>query len=134
MLYCITLRPLFFRASTPRARITTLLHELFHISKRFDGTLDEKRRHAELGRDFGVELRPLVRRYLRQCPPELLACFAYDGEVWVQQWLERPSAAYIRNSKMRRLYSEAQLFFGLVRMITHRTRPAQQARTQIKLH
>src|SRR2546428_10767282 len=33
MLYCITLRPLFFRASTPRSRIATLLHELFHISK-----------------------------------------------------------------------------------------------------
>src|SRR6267378_3643613 len=49
MLYCITLRPLFFRGSTPRARVGTLLHELFHISRKFDGTLDRARRHSRLG-------------------------------------------------------------------------------------
>ena len=40
MLYCITLRPLFFRASTPRERVGTLLHELLHIAQAFDG-IDE---------------------------------------------------------------------------------------------
>lgn len=134
MLYCITLRPLFFRSSTPKDRITTLLHELFHISTRFDGTLDESRRHATLGRRFGRELRPLVRRYLRQCPPELLASFAYDGEVRVQHWLERPSATYARNPNTRRVYTEAHLFYGPVKMITQRTRPARQAKAKIKLH
>ena len=38
-LYCITLRPKFFRSSTPEERVATLLHELLHISPRFDGTL-----------------------------------------------------------------------------------------------
>src|SRR4051812_38757026 len=52
MLYCITLRPLFFRASTPKARVVTLLHELFHISPEFDGTLARTRRHSEAGREF----------------------------------------------------------------------------------
>lgn len=134
MLYCITLRPLFFRSSTPRGRITTLMHELFHISPRFDGTLDERRRHASMGRNFGVELRPLVRRYLRLCPPELLAAFAFDGEVRVQQWLERPGATQGRTPKPRRVFTEAQLFSGPVKMITQRTRPARQARAKIKLH
>jgi len=134
MLYCITLRPLFFRSSTPKGRITTLMHELFHISPRFDGTLDERRRHAALGRNFGLELRPLVRRYLRHCPPELLSAFAFDGEVRVQQWLERPGAKNARKPNARRVFTEAQLFSGPIRMITERTRPARQARAKIKLH
>src|SRR5438067_1595835 len=59
ILYCITLRPLFFRASTPRARVATLLHELFHISRKFDGTLDRARRHSRLGDRFEARFKPL---------------------------------------------------------------------------
>jgi len=133
MLYCITLRPLFFRSSTAQARIGTLLHELFHISPRFDGTLDEERRHEIVGRGFGAKLRPLIRRYLRLCPPELVAAFAHDGKVRVYQWLERPSASLGRGKPgARRLYTEAQLFLGPVRMITRSTRP-QRAKLLIPL-
>jgi hypothetical protein len=97
MLYCITLRPLFFRLSTPQARIETLLHELFHVSRRFDGTLHPGRRHAALGKDFARRLRPLVRRYLAQCPPALQAPFAYHGEVRVPP-LHRGSALLRRGA------------------------------------
>ena len=135
MLYCITLRPLFFRASTPEARITTILHELFHISRRFDGTLSTTRRHATLGDDFARRLRPLVRRYLRRCPPELFAPFAYDGEVRMLQWLERPGPALPPDhARVRRLYTEEQLFTGAVRMVTRRTRPARGPRGKVRLH
>jgi hypothetical protein len=121
MLYCITLRPLFFRSSTPQARIATLLHELFHISRKFDGTLSAARRHARLGKDFARQLRPLVRRYLKTCPPELWTPFAYNGEVKVQQWLERPGASYKSDDRAaRKLYTEEQLFNGVVRMVTPR--------------
>ncbi len=134
MLYCITLRPLFFRSSTAQERIGTLLHELFHISPRFDGTLDEQRRHEAVGREFGAKLRPLVRRYLRLCPPELWAAFAYHGEVRVQQWLERPSATLVRGKRgMRRIYTEAQLFLGPVRMITRSIRPLRAAKASMRL-
>lgn len=119
MLYSITLRPLFFRDSTPADRVGTILHELFHIAPEFDGTLDRKRRHARMGPNFGRVLRPLVRRYLKQCPKEILEALSYDGEVLVQQWLERPTAAFLPDlSKMRRVYTEEQLFLGPVRMIT----------------
>jgi predicted metallopeptidase len=119
MLYCITLRPLFFRKSTARDRIQTLLHELFHVAPAFDGTLDEDHRHARLGADFYRTLRPLVRRYLKRCPKELLAPFSYDGEVRVSQWLERPGAYYMSGrGKVRRLYTEDQLFLATVRMVT----------------
>lgn len=119
MLYTITLRPLFFRDSTPADRVETILHELFHISKAFDGTLDRQRRHARMGREFGRTLRPLVRRYLKQCPKEILDALSFDGEVLVLQWLERPTASYLPElSNTRRIYTEDQLFLGPVRMIT----------------
>jgi hypothetical protein len=127
MLYCITLRPLFFRASTPEARVETLLHELFHVSARFDGTLDPTRRHACIGAAFRNTFRPLVRRYLRRCPPEVLAPFAYRGPVRVLQWLERPPAFHVpRPGKNRRRYTEEQLFVTTLELVTKRrkSRPA----------
>jgi hypothetical protein len=128
MLYSITLRPLFFRSSTPQGRIGTLLHELYHISSRFDGTLDDERRHSTL-KGFDRKLRPLLRRYLKRVPPELYASFAHDGEVRMLHWLERPGAQFFTGRpKMRRVYTEEQLYWGVVRMITRRTRPPQRVR------
>lgn len=119
MLYCITLRPLFFRDSTPQTRIGTVLHELFHISLDFDGTLHPAHRHFAAGETFDKHLRPLVKRYLASCPPELLRAFAYDGEVWMQQWLERPGAASPPGKAANRsLYTEKHLFRGIIRMVT----------------
>ena len=119
MLYCVTLRPLFFRRSTPQARIATLLHELFHISPAFDGTLSLNRRHHLAGPAFGQTLLPLVRSYLSRCPRPLWEAFSHDGEVRVWQWLEKPVAWYYPDrDKVRTRYSEEQLFMGSVRMVT----------------
>jgi hypothetical protein len=119
VLYCITLRPLFFRASTPRARVATVLHELFHISRRFDGTLDRSRRHARLGAKFDDRLRPLEKRLWSELPLGLKLLFAHDGEVKVLQWLERPTA-WLPNERVskRIVYTERHLFPGIVRMKT----------------
>ncbi|MFN0063843.1 MAG: putative metallopeptidase [Myxococcaceae bacterium] len=121
MLYCITLRPLFFRGSSAAARIETVLHELFHISPRFDGTLHAGRRHAQLGLRFPKLLKPLVRRAIADCPPEIYDVFSHEGEVRVWQWLERPPPKLSPGVRPRRLYTEEQLFVGVVRM-THRAR------------
>ena len=52
ILYTITLRPLFFRRSTPRQRIATVLHQLFHISRHFDGTLEYVRKYdVDIGKE-----------------------------------------------------------------------------------
>lgn len=119
MLYVITLRPLFFRSSTPEQRLETVVHELYHLSAKFDGSLERSRKHSVLGlRAYRREIRPLVRRYLEQCPPELYAMLSYDGEVAVRQWLERPT----RGSD--RTYTETSFFLGPVRMKTARLRPA----------
>ena len=121
MLYCITLRPRFFRDSTPQGRVQTVMHELFHMSRRFDGTLHARRRHAVLGEEFYRQLKPLVRRYLKVCSPELLAALARSGEVRVLQWLERPGPAYVPEKfHGRTVYTEEQLYYGIIRMVTRK--------------
>jgi len=131
MLYCITLRPLFFRQARPEQRIETLLHELFHVSSSFDGTLDPARRHARLGPTFDRAFRPVVRRYLRQCPPEVLAPFAHHGPVRVLAWLERPPATHAAG-RSRRVYTEEHLYTATVQMLTprrHRRAPREGSPT-----
>lgn len=136
MLYCITLRPLFFRDSTPHARVGTLLHELFHIATAFDGTLHPARRHAKLGKRFGGLLRPIVKRYLETIPPELLAPFAFRGEVEILQWLERPGPAVGPGERLKRsVYTEAQLYMGAELMVTKRAKKrAVKLRKRSALH
>lgn len=119
VLYTVTLRPLFFRKSTPRQRVATVLHELFHISRSFDGTLDHQRRHESAGEGFEAAFAPVERRCWRQLPPELVAPFAYDGEVRVLQWLEKPQSWLPgERASHRALYTEAHLFEGIARMKT----------------
>jgi hypothetical protein len=119
MLYCITLRPLFFRSSSPRARVATVLHELFHISRRFDGTLDRARRHSRLGSKFDVRFRPLEKRLWKELPVAIKLLFAHDGEMKVLHWLERPTAWLPgERGSGRRVYTEKHLFHGIVRMKT----------------
>ncbi len=123
VLYVITLRPRFFRDSTPEARVETLLHELYHISTRFDGTLHRGRRHSVLhGPRFARRLRPLVRRYLAAMPPELLTALSHDGEVLVRQWLEKPGSTS-KGGTVRRRYDDRHLIIGPVEMITRKPKP-----------
>lgn len=119
MLYSITLRPLFFRRSTPRQRVATVLHELFHISRAFDGALAKERRHDEAGDGFEAAFRPVERRAWRALPLELAETFAYDGEVRVLQWLEKPQSwTPEEKASHRAVYSEKHLYEGIVRMKT----------------
>jgi hypothetical protein len=124
MLYSITLRPLFFRRSTARQRVATVLHELFHISVHFDGTLDHKRRHDLAGEGFEASFRPVEKRCWRSLPPELVAPFSHEGEVRVLQWLEKPQSWLPgERASHRALYTEKHLFEGIVRMKTSHQSP-----------
>jgi len=128
MRYVVSFRPRFFLRSTAEERVETILHELFHMSERFDGTLHKGRRHARLpGKAFHDAFQPLLQRYLAQCPPQLLHALGHDGEVIMRHWLERPAPFYHLDEKgmptrpgRRVLFTEAQLFYGPVRMITLR--------------
>jgi len=93
ILYVITLRPLWFAASTPEERVHTVLHELYHLSQRFDGTLHRGRRHARLPRSaFDRRVGVLLGRYLARAPAEVLAPFAHEGIAKVRMWLRVPPA------------------------------------------
>ncbi len=118
ILYVVTLRPLWFLESTPEERIATVLHELYHASVRFDGTLHGRRRHAELpGAAYDRHVRSLLDRYLAQAPDEVVAPFAHRGVVRARMWLERPSGFTRPGERSgRRVYTEEQLFLGLVPM------------------
>jgi predicted metallopeptidase len=118
ILYVITLRPLWFRASTPEQRIATILHELWHASERFDGTLHRGRVHSRIPRArYERRIRAMRDRYLAVAPPAILAPFTYSGMALARMWLERPAGFYrLGEYGGRRTYTERQLFTGLVRM------------------
>jgi hypothetical protein len=120
ILYVVTLRPLWFLASTPEQRIGTILHELFHASTRFDGTLHRGRRHGKLPLPaYNRRIRAMLDRYLAVAPEEVRAPFWHHGLARARMWLERP-AGFFRDPdyRGRRIYTERQLFVGPVRMRT----------------
>ncbi len=124
MLYVVTLRPLWFLGSSPEERIATILHELYHVSTRFDGTLHRGRLHSRLPLGaYNRRIRRLRDRYLAGAPEEILAPFAHSGVARARMWLERPSGFYrVGEYAGRRVYTERQLFYGLVRMSSARRR------------
>lgn len=122
ILYVITLRPLWFLDSTPKERVATIVHELYHASTRFDGTLHRGRLHARLPlAEYDRRVAALVDRYLVEAPEDIVAPFAEDGLVRARMWLERPSGFYRAGEyRGRRVYTERQLFTGVVQMKTPR--------------
>jgi predicted metallopeptidase len=122
ILYVVTLRPLWFLDSTPRQRIATIVHELYHASTRFDGTLHRGRLHSRLPlAAYDRRVGALVDRYLEAAPPEIVEPFSAHGLVRARMWLERPSAFYRPGEyRGRRVYTERQLFLGVVQMVTRR--------------
>jgi hypothetical protein len=122
ILYVITLRPLWFLRSTPRERIATIVHELYHASTRFDGTLHGGRRHSQLPpARYERRVRSMVERYLSLATPEILQPFEENGLVRARMWLERPAASYREGEyRGRRVYTEAQTFLGVVHMVTRK--------------
>lgn len=91
VLYVMTLRPLWFAASTAEERIATILHELYHASTRFDGSLHRGRRHSRLPRAaYDRKIKALLTRYLAVATKDVVAPFARDGVVKVRIWLRVP--------------------------------------------
>ena len=123
VLYVVTLRPLWFVGSTAEQRVATVLHELYHASLRFDGTLHRGRRHSVLPRArYDAKIRRLRDRYLARAPGALEP-FRHEGWVRVRMWLERPSAWVDDEGDLgRREYGERQLFVGLMPMSAARPR------------
>ena len=117
MLYVMTLRPLWFAASSPEERIATVLHELYHVSTRFDGSLHRGRRHARLPRaDYDRRIRALLGSYLARAPEEILAPFTRGGIVKVRMWLRVPRRAPAGSAVLQ---ADDHLFYGFMPMRSH---------------
>jgi predicted metallopeptidase len=126
--YVITLRPLWFLASTAEERVATLLHELYHVSSRFDGSLHLARRHTRLPRPrYDRQIRGLLARYLAAAPPELLAPFAREGIVKIRMWLRLPRRGGARGAAAARDV-DAHLFHGYMPLLTRPPRPPRPRR------
>ena len=116
VLYVMTLRPLWFLASTPEERVATVIHELYHLSSRFDGGLHAGRKHAKISRQrYDRRVRELLGRYLARAPHQVLAPFAHQGAVKVRMFLRRSRASAGRRRPGARELS-ADLFTGFMPM------------------
>lgn len=124
--YVITLRPLWFLSSTAEERVATLLHELYHASSRFDGSLHRGRRHDRLPRPrYDRQIRGLLARYLAVAPAELIVPFASDGVVKIRMWLRVPRGVG-GPGKARDV--DAHLFQGYMPLVTRAPAPAAHRR------
>lgn len=107
--YEISLRPLFFRKASPRKRLLTLCHELFHIGCAFDGHLDDKRRHQVMPEaDLEKQSRLLAAAWEAE-HPIASSVLAGPGSVGLWAWLVRPPGR-LRPGE-RQDYDEADLFW-----------------------
>lgn len=118
MRYEICLRPRFFQTCTPSERLRILAHELWHIDPSFDGTLAAERRHAA---SSACTSRTAVDMLVEGLSGPAgvrfdgpLALLAYRGEVTLPAWLSRPPSRIPSEAKLRRAYSEADLFRAII--------------------
>ena len=119
VLYIVELRPKFFRRSSAEARLKTIFHELLHMSPAFDGTIPGEKSHKRGGATFDATLPGMVKRYLGAADAAVLRPIAYDGEVLMRQWLERPPNKFpAARSDARRVYGSADMFTGPIEIIT----------------
>ena len=113
ILYEICLRPLFFLEGTTDTRISTIAHELWHISDKFDGTLEESRRHKNKSQtEFEREVTQILKN--AQISENVRKIFSYEGELLLQAWRQRPPSRIKTGSNERTMYDESDLYRSVV--------------------
>ncbi|MCY2968282.1 MAG: hypothetical protein NT069_32410 [Planctomycetota bacterium] len=79
MLYILTFYLPRFQEQSFREKLITVMHELFHISPRFDGDIrrlpGHYHVHSHSQKEFDREMGVIVDAYLRRSPPEDLYAF-----------------------------------------------------------
>jgi hypothetical protein len=114
MLYEICLRPRFFRETPHAQRLLTIVHEMWHASPRFDGTLAQERRHQNADPDWiEAEVARMVEQFARS-GSSAGDFLRYKGEMRMLAWLVRPPSRIPPHSAMKRSYDEGDLFLAIV--------------------
>jgi len=117
LLYELTLRPRWFRQSSPERRLESLVHELWHIDPDRIGGLAVAHQHLNIARrDVRREVDQLLAVAGTRIDPAAAACLAWHGEVLMPAWLTRP--VLTGEPQRRRCYGQRDLFLQPVMMIT----------------
>lgn len=111
ILYELCLRPRYFLGSSRAERLLIFLHELWHISPRFDGTLAEERRHRIAGEREAATIEGLAAAF----EPQGLAAsvLTHQGELLIPAWLSRPPSRLPKGRELRS-YHDADLYEAVV--------------------
>lgn len=104
MLYILSFYLPRFMDQTPKEKLTTIFHELWHISPRFDGDL---RRfpgrcyaHSARQRDFDALASDMAQKWLDKSPPEALFRFLWLSFQQLQQSHGRIYGLKVRTPKI----------------------------------
>jgi hypothetical protein len=113
ILYEICLRPLFFLEGSAKDRIQTIAHELWHISKKFDGSLEESRKHENVSDELiHTEISKIVNAC--QIATEIYEILSHSGELRIRSWKIRPPSRIPKDSNDRLIFDENDLFENIV--------------------
>lgn len=114
--YEICLRPHFFRTLDARGRLGCVLHELWHVGARRDGTLDPTRSHRGAASAWEAEVTRLADTLAARAPfAPLVRGLGAGSHVRVDAWLERPPTRIPRAHALRRAWDERDLFVDELR-------------------
>jgi predicted metallopeptidase len=114
ILYEICLRPRFFLETKSEERILIIIHELWHASPAFDGTLATERRHRHATQDMiESEVSGIADRF-RASGSRAGEFLAHVGELRMRAWLARPPSRIPPGSSLRRSYDERDLHLAII--------------------
>lgn len=114
ILYEICLRPRFFLETARDERLTIIIHELWHASPAFDGTLADERRHRNAAQDtIESEVSGIADRF-RAYGSGAAEFLGHVGELRMRAWLIRPPSRIPAGSSLRRSYDERDLYLAIV--------------------
>ncbi len=115
ILYEICLRPRFFQDATAEERIHIVAHELWHISPSFDGSLAPQRRHGSGSRpQVDQPLKDAVAAWQEHTGMLAPSFLAVLGELRIQAWMCRPPSHIPIGRRVRRTYTENDLYSAIV--------------------
>jgi predicted metallopeptidase len=113
-LYEISLRPRFFLETPLEERLTIVIHELWHASPLFDGTLAAERRHKNTAADaIDAEVKGIADRF-RATGSRAGDFLSYVGELRMRAWRARPPSRIPANSSLRKSWDERDVFLAIL--------------------
>jgi hypothetical protein len=108
------LRPIFFRSGEASQRLTTLIHELLHLSNTDPSGLHPPHRHQNCSQsELDAKAGQISEAWIESGNLDLIAPLAHHGEILMRKWLTRP-----HETTSDRTFNDDDLFLEPLTMIT----------------